>query len=321
MKNTIQPELQHGHPIHTYLKETEFIHQLLEEISATDPAKEYQKFYNIFNQLGTIERRFERKENQLFPFLEEKGWTGPSRNMWSFHDTLREMLRIVRKNVEEGDYTSTPQNLELLKQNIHRLLNVEESVLFPNAMEILSNEDWIQMRKGEEEIGWMLNSPPLPYPNTQEYIHPSMDTQLRSDVSFSEGAQLYDQGYMSIEQVNLLFKTLPIDLTFVDEHDKVIFYNRGEERVFPRSAGIIGREVRFCHPPKSVDTVLQILETFKSGKKDEASFWITYKGRLIYIRYFAVRDADRKYKGVVEMSQDITDIKNIEGERRLLEWN
>lgn len=126
---------------------------------------------------------------------------------------------------------------------------------------------------------------------------------------------------MSIEQVNLLFKTLPIDLTFVDEHDKVIFYNRGEERVFPRSAGIIGREVRFCHPPKSVDTVLQILETFKSGKKDEASFWITYKGRLIYIRYFAVRDADRKYKGVVEMSQDITDIKNIEGERRLLEWN
>lgn len=91
--------------------------------------------------------------------------------------------------------------------------------------------------------------------------------------------------------------------------------------MFPRSAGIIGREVRFCHPPKSVDTVLQILETFKSGKKDEASFWITYKGRLIYIRYFAVRDADRKYKGVVEMSQDITDIKNIEGERRLLEWN
>lgn len=162
MKNTIQPELQHGHPIHTYLKETEFIHQLLEEISATDPAKEYQKFYNIFNQLGTIERRFERKENQLFPFLEEKGWTGPSRNMWSFHDTLREMLRIVRKNVEEGDYTSTLQNLELLKQNIHRLLNVEESVLFPNAMEILSNEDWIQMRKGEEEIGWMLNSPLYP---------------------------------------------------------------------------------------------------------------------------------------------------------------
>ena len=111
-----------------------------------------------------------------------------------------------------------------------------------------------------------------------------------------------------------------LDLTYVDENDKVIFYNRGEERVFPRSAGIIGREVKFCHPPKSVDTVLRILEEFRKGTKSESSFWINYKERLIYIRYFAVRDANKNYKGVIEMSQDITDIKKIEGEKRLLDW-
>ena len=141
-----------------------------------------------------------------------------------------------------------------------------------------------------------------------------------TDVVFDEKAQHFDEGYMTVEQVNLLLKTLPIDITFVDEHDKVIFYNRGEERVFPRSAGIIGREVKFCHPPKSVGTVLKIVEAFRNGTQNEANFWLNFRGRLIYVRYFAVRDAQKNYKGVIEMSQDITDIKTIEGERRLLEW-
>ena len=240
--------------------------------------------------------------------------------MWSFHDTIREMFRIVRKNLEDQDFTSAKHNTNLISQNLYRLLEVEENVLFPNALEMLSEEDWIKMRKGEDEIGWMLSEAPPKFPKESEYIHPSQDTERRTDVVFNENAAHYDEGYMTVEQVNLLFKTLPIDLTYVDENDKVIFYNRGEERVFPRSAGIIGREVRFCHPPKSVDTVLQILEAFRKGEQNEASFWINYKERLIYIRYFAVRDAQKRYKGVIEMSQDITDIKQINGEKRLLEW-
>lgn len=100
----------------------------------------------------------------------------------------------------------------------------------------------------------------------------------------------------------------------------MIFYNRGEERTFPRSKNIIGREVRFCHPPKSVDTVLKILEEFKKGTQNVADFRIHVKGRYILIRYFAVRDNDGIYRGVVEMSQDITDIQTLEGEQRLLDW-
>jgi hypothetical protein len=125
---------------------------------------------------------------------------------------------------------------------------------------------------------------------------------------------------MSLEQINLLLTVMPFDLTYVDENDRVIFYNRGDERVFPRSAGVIGREVRFCHPPKSVGTVLEILEEFRAGRKDVAEFWIGFKGRTIHIRYFAVRDGQKNYKGVIEVSQDITEIRKIEGEKRLLSW-
>jgi PAS domain S-box-containing protein len=309
-----------GHPIQNYLDETALIHKIADEIIQIDIEKEYQKFYNALNQLATIERRFERKENQLFPFLEKKGWIGPSQNMWSFHDIIRQIFRIVRQNIEDKNLISAKHNTELAIQNINRLLEVEETVLFPNALEILSDDEWKVMRKGEDEIGWMLTDAPPKYPNEPEYIHPSQDIERRTDVVFDEKAVHYDEGYMTVEQVNLLFKTLPVDLTYVDENDKVIFYNRGDERVFPRSAGIIGREVRFCHPPKSVDTVLKILEAFRKGEQNEASFWINFKERLIYIRYFAVRNSEKEYKGVIEMSQDITDIKQIDGERRLLEW-
>lgn len=320
MVDTEYSTLEKGHPISIYLQEKNVIYNLINELVETDPEIEYQKFYNIFNNLTTIEKRFARKENQFFPYLEKHHWDGPSKGMWSFHDTLREQMRMLRADLENKNIEKVKLNLEYLLEGIYRLLNVEESVLFPNALNLLEEKDWIAMRKGEDEIGWMLEKTPSNYPENQ-YIHPSEDFTQR-DMNFtSADAAHYDEGYMTVDQVNLLFKTLPLDLTYVDENDKVIFYNRGEERVFPRSAGIIGREVKFCHPPKSVDTVLKILEKFRKGTKNEASFWINFKERLIYIRYFAVRDADKNYKGVIEMSQDITDIKKIEGEQRLLDWN
>lgn len=312
--------LEKGHPVSIYFQENEMINDLINELVESDPEVDFQKFYNIFNQLATIEKRFVRKENQLFPYLEKYNWNGPSKGMWSFHDTLREQLRLIRVYIETKNYEKLKINLEYLLDGIYRLLEIEETTLFPNALSLLKEEDWVIMRKGEEEIGWMLKETPPNYPENQ-YIHPSEDLTERNLDFTSKEASHFDEGYMTIEQVNLLFKTMPLDITYVDENDKVIFYNRGEERVFPRSAGIIGREVKFCHPPKSVDTVLKILEEFKKGAKNEASFWINYKERLIYIRYFAVRDNDKNYKGVIEMSQDITDIKKIEGEQRLLDWN
>ncbi|WP_140485006.1 DUF438 domain-containing protein [Flavobacterium sp. GSA192] len=311
--------LPEGHPIRVYFQENDLIHFLLEELSNTNPEEDFQKYTNVFNELCTIEKRFARKENQLFPFLEKKNWVGPSQGMWSFHDNLREQFRLIRYYLKTQNPEKISTNTPFLVDGIYRLMHVEETVLFPNALDLLSEEDWIKMRVGEEEIGWMLPNTPAPFPAV-EYVHPAEDVTPR-ELTFSlENTSHYDEGYMTVEQVNLLFKTMPLDLTYVDENDRVIFYNRGEERVFPRSSGIIGREVKFCHPPKSVGTVLKILEEFRKGTQNESSFWINYKERLIYIRYFAVRDADKNYRGVIEMSQDITDIKKIEGEKRLLDW-
>lgn len=314
-------KLPEGHPVKVYYAEKELIDTILTELFEVDASEDFQKYYNIFNQLSTIEKRFVRKENQLFPYLEKHGWDGPSKGMWSFHDTLRAQLKLMREFNEAKNVVKIEENKNYLIEGIRRLLLIEDERLFPNAMDLLSEEEWKEFYIGDEEIGWMLPQKPTPYPAPKDtYVHPSEDFEQR-DISFSlENTFHYDEGYMTPEQVNLIFRFLPMDLTYVDENDKVVFYNRGDDRVFSRSKGIIGREVRFCHPPKSVGMVLQIIDEFRAGTKDVADFWFTFKDRCIYIRYFAIRDNEKNYRGVLEMSQDITDIKNITGEKRLLDW-
>jgi PAS domain S-box-containing protein len=311
-----------GHPVKVYYEEREIITSLLLELKEVNIDSEFQKYYNIFNQLSEIEKRFVRKENQLFPYLEKYGWTGPSQGMWSFHDNLRDQIRLLNSYNEERNTSKIKNILPFLLEGLERLITVEDQKLFPNAMRLLSDSDWMEFYVGDEEIGWMLPQKPSKYAGKNiTYVHPSQDTTER-DLSFSlEDTFHYDEGYMTPEQVNLLLRFLPVDLTYVDENDKVIFYNRGEDRVFARSKGIIGREVKFCHPPKSVDMVLRIVEEFKAGTKDVAEFWFDFQGKSIHVRYFAIRDKNNEYKGVLEMSQDVTDIKKLEGQKRLLEWD
>jgi hypothetical protein len=320
---TTVEKLPTGHPVKVYYQESELIQNLLAELYDVNPVADFQKYFNIFNQLTTIEKRFSRKENQLFPYLERHGWEGPSQGMWSFHDNLRDQIRLLNTYNSERNTEKIVDNIPYLVEGIKRLLTIEDMKLFPNSMELLSEDEWKEFYQGDEEIGWMLLEKPLPYPAIEQetYVHPSEDYTQR-DLSFSlENTFHYDEGYMTPEQVNLLLRFLPVDITFVDENDKVIFYNRGDDRVFPRSKGIIGREVRFCHPPKSVDMVLRIVAEFKAGTKDVAEFWFNFRGRIIHIRYFAIRDNDKKYRGVIEMSQDVTDIQKLKGEKRLLDWD
>ncbi|MBD1262250.1 DUF438 domain-containing protein [Maribacter polysiphoniae] len=314
--------LPKGHPISVYYEEGALINDLLMELQESDPVEDFEKYFNIYNQLTTIEKRFARKENQLFPYLEKHGWKGPSQGMWSFHDNLRDQMRLINTYNSERNTEKIVDNLPYLIDGIKRLMSIEDMRLFPTALELLTEDEWKEFYQGDEEIGWMLLEKPAPYPMVEDtYVHPSEDFKKR-DLSFSlENTFHYDEGYMTPEQVNLLLRFLPVDITYVDENDKVIFYNRGDDRVFARSKGIIGREVRFCHPPKSVDMVLRIVDEFKAGTKDVAEFWFNFKGRVIHIRYFAIRDTDKNYKGVIEMSQDITEIQKLEGQKRLLDWD
>jgi len=142
---------------------------------------------------------------------------------------------------------------------------------------------------------------------------------LRSDHAL-EGPLQFETGTLSEDEIEAILNTLPVDITFVDKEDRVRYFNKLGERIFARTKAVIGRKVQKCHPQESVHVVNKILDSFKSGKKDAAEFWIPKGDRLVHIRYFAVRGKNGEYVGTMEVTQDIADLKKIEGEKRLLEW-
>jgi len=253
--------------------------------------------------------------------------------MWSLHDEIRSLAKTFSKAVEENDEKTVSYILPVLLREAGEMTIKEEKVLLPTSARLLTEDDWKAIREGEDEIGWMIEPPP---PWNPKQDHPDYNEDIRkeqtldhtnpvpftaSDKSHSLiGGINLDVGTLTPDQINLIFKHMPFDVTYVDEFDEVRYYNKGDVRVFPRSPGIIGRQVKYCHPPKSIHIVEKIIAAFKNGKKNEANFWVNYGGKLIYIQYFAVRDDSGNYKGILEITYDTTTARSLEGEKLLLDW-
>jgi len=277
---------------------TEF-HEAINLLQTQPPASLKSKKAEISNRLealAKVEVHYQRKENQLFPLLEKHGITAPPQVMWSTHDEIRKLIKNTRAALSSEDSAGLVDCGEKLAQKVEDMTYKETKVLFPMAMEVLTREDW------------------------DEILHANAQKGMPKAVGV-EGLLSLDTGLLNAEQLNLILTHLPVDITFIDENDVVRYYSEGKERIFPRSREVIGRKVQNCHPPKSVHIVNRILEEFKAGKRDVAEFWINLKDKSVYIRYFAVRDRQRRYAGTLEVTQDITSIKTLEGERRLLDWH
>lgn len=307
LEKQVVPGLPAGHPVHTYMLENRVAEDIMKEVEKEHDSGPLQ---GLLGRLAEIETHYVRKENQLFPILEAKGISGPSKVMWSLHDDIRAMLRDLQKKAKSGG--TRDMEIKALLHMIRDMIFKEEHIFFPMALESLTEEDWGRVRKGEEEAGYAWVRPEADW----KPAGPGLDQGLIAD---KIGSVALDTGLLNIEQVNLLLTHLPVDISFVNENDEVVYYSQTPERIFPRSPGIIGRKVQNCHPPKSVDTVERILISFKDGSKDSADFWIEMKGRFIHIRYFAVRDREGKYRGTLEVSQDVTDIRRLQGQKRLLD--
>ena len=306
------PGLPAGHPVHTLMLENRAAEDILKELEAiSDFVRGKEKLLGILDRLAQIDKHFLRKENQLFPIIETKGITGPSKVMWALHDDIRTFIKDVRKRIVDGKMEKVAA--ESLAKMVNDMIYKEEHILFPMTLETLSEDEWAKVRKGEEEIGFAWVKPETEW-------KPSAGSFQQELLAEKVGSLNLDTGQLTAEQVNLILTHLPVDLSFVNENDEVVYYSATPERIFPRSPGVIGRKVHNCHPPKSVDTVEKILASFRAGTKDVAEFWIQMRGRVLFIRYFAVRDSAGKYRGCLEVSQDITEIQKLTGQKRLLDW-
>lgn len=319
------------HPLGILLEEHRILLQLLEKLSTTADiigqacdvvyvGDDLTRMKKIIEELSDAEKHYVREENVLFPVLEKHGITEPPAIMWMEHDKIRESKKQIYGMVqkyEARDFQEFKKGLlertRLLNSMLSSHIFKENTVLYPAALKVIPEEEWSGIRQDFDEIGYCCFTP-------KNLIRAPTTVRDKTRNSLSgEGTLQFETGSLSKEEIGAILDTIPVDISFVDASDAVKYFNKAEKRIFVRTKAVIGRKVQMCHPQKSVHVVNKIVEAFKSGKKDSAEFWISMNNRLVHIRYFAVRDKGGKYLGTLEVTQDITDIKKIEGQKRLLD--
>jgi hypothetical protein len=333
-KEKTEMEIAPENPVNILMEEHKILLRFLEEmdtiIKKVQQAKDAKIVNEVIPQLRHIaedfmdtEKHYLREENVLFPILEKHGVTEPPAIMWTEHTKLREQKKRFHRLTADYDKMSfedfkgqlcevASSLYEILSSHIFK----ENNVLFPTALQVVTEQEWRDARREFDEIGYCCFTP-------EELISRQEGEKVeeaRATATAPTATLQFDTGALSKEEIEAILDTLPIDISFVDRNDAVKYFNKAEERIFVRSKSVIGRKVQMCHPQKSVHVVNSIIDAFKKGEKEVAEFWIQMNSRLVHIRYFAVRDKNGKYLGTMEVTQDLTDLKKIEGERRLLDW-
>jgi len=319
-----------GHPLDILSKENEALQKQGDKIKhfqfAVENGTKSQSdkkviigIHTLFNELMDIEKHYLKLENLLFPFLEKYQITGPPMVMWGKHDETRAFLKSSIQLLTENN-NATNEELsgffELIfiptLKAVSDMVYKEKQILFPMAMDTLTEIDWYEILQQSEDIGYCLYYPGIIW-------KPEVSNYDLNDVKYNDKVKL-STGSFSPEELEGFLNSLPVDFTFVDKNDKVKYFSEGRNRVFPRSKAIIGRLVQYCHPPSSVHIVDQILSDFKSGSQEQAKFWIQMGDKFVHIAYFAVKDKNGDYLGTVEMSHDVAEYRRLEGERRILNY-
>ena len=316
-----------GHPVDSFQRENQVVSGLVEELrSLLDriqagggervPEAAAVRWQEVLLRLARIDVHYKRKEYLLFPFLERAGITAPPKVMWGLHDEIREQVKAALElaagaaGMELAEFTLARQlSLDPLLDAVAGMVEKEEKVLLPLALEHLADSEWGAVQEQWDEFGAGLAAPAGPW-------RPAPPARVAAVVP--EEAIGLPSGNLTVPQLVGLLNALPCDITFVDADDRVAYFSEGRERVFERNRAIIGRRVHDCHPPASVHIVEQVVDDLRSGRRDVAEFWIQMRGRFVHIRYFAVRGDAGEYQGTLEVTQDVTAIRALEGERRLL---
>lgn len=328
VKNTDHPELDvPGHPVHTMKQENIVIKSLVNDYllinlkkwkKTQDPAL-LTNIQNALQDLSTIHKHYTRKETSIFPIMNKHGLTAPPEVMWGVDDKIRRLIgeALVESKKKPVDPEELDTKIQLAAAEVLEMIFKEEEIMIPMMADVTSDQEWKNVKDEEKDIGYTLIQEPMNWvPST------SNSTETSGPLAINKLSSLFinfKKGSLNLEQLNLILDILPFGLTFIDENDKVAYFGGGAH-IYNASKNAIGNNVFSCHMPESRDVVKQVFDLLKSGEKDMVEYWFTPKrmGKMLYLRYYAVRDEKGAYKGVLEVAEDITRIKKLTGEKRKL---
>jgi DUF438 domain-containing protein len=287
----------------------------LQEYRENSNNERLQALQKAFEPMMQLHLHYLKKENLIFPYMEQHGITAPPKVMWGVDDDIRtlvkEALRLMSE--AENDAQSIISMAELAMTKTNEMIFKEENILLPMVIETLTQEEWEKIAKESGDLGYCLISAPQIFTSD---VSDEKDQSIQEDVP--SAMVVMPTGRFMPEELSAMLNALPVDITFVDKDDTVKYFSEGSERIFPRTKAIIGRKVINCHPPASMHIVENILADFKAGKKDHEDFWLSIAGKFILIRYYAVRSPQGVYLGTLEVTQDIGPVRQITGEKRLV---
>jgi uncharacterized protein len=319
-----------GHPVDVMKHENKELIAVVSEIlsvleeTESDPQADVKpaimKLRGLFNSLFDVDKHYQRKEYLLFPYLENQGITGPPKVMWGKHDEIRELIKgsietLQNESITHDEFIALSEMvLHPAVRGVSDMIPKEEEILFPMALDKLSEKEWYEISNQSLEIGYCLYDPKVEW-------KPSWAAGVSLNDAQKSGSHIQlPSGSFSAEELLCILNTLPVDITFVDKDDKVKYFSQGAERIFQRSRAILNRDVRHCHPPASAHIVDKIIDDFKIGKQSRAPFWINMGGKMIHIEYFALRNEKGEYQGTLEVSHNVNVYRELQGEQRILSY-
>ena len=327
-KGTIEEIHQHpsnailipGHPLNTLMRENLAISRIMNQeikpyLKNLDGEESYKYLLEGVNHLSQIELHYQKKENLFFPYMEKYGIVAPPQVMWGVDDEIRADIKEIKTLLEQDSKVDSviTQKIEDVMTRVEEMIFKEENIMAPMLLDHLTQEEWKKIADESHEIGFLIKKVSEWNP-----VIPTKDAVVKEEENVQEGLIKLPSGIFTTEQLTCMLNTLPFDITFVDKDDFVKYFSEGKERTFIRTRSIIGRNVSNCHPPASVHIVEKIVNDFKTGRKDQEDFWIKLGDKFVLIRYYAVRNDKGEYLGVLEVTQDIKEIQQIVGEKRLV---
>lgn len=308
------------HPLRLYRQENEAMYDYFDDgVHMLRCTFDQEAWIRYAKEAQVYKTHLVRKQNQLYPRLGDKGITGPLRIFWSYDDDVKNALTEFEKATLDGNEKAIQSAFYTVYDVTAFLMRIEEKLLYPAAFKLLTLNEFIKMEVGDDEIGYAFIEPPAHSQKERQMMRGLEILMLHHDGSDLSGDTILNlsTGRMSLRQLNLMLSHLPFDLTFIDENDLVRFYNSRADRLFPRSAGVIGRDVKNCHPRESLAKVEALIEDLRIGQRAYADFWYPRGEEMILVRYIAVRDNSDVFRGILELAMDLTPYQKIEGVHRL----
>ena len=285
-----------GHPLNQLTEENKALNDLIEELRPKVADK--TATVDDVNRVRQLSVHYAKKGDLLYPKLKvDYAIGGPSMVMWTVDGDIRDQLGDLAKSSQSVDdwYRRFDELLTRAQEMIYK----EQNILFPICAENFTTQDWYQIYKDTAQYEEIFGVKRLAWPEAEHALAESSAPAGTADNTIA-----LIGGTFTLDQLDAMLNTMPMEVTFVDHEDINRYFNDGE-KVFKRPTTAIGRDVFSCHPPKVEPIVRGIIDSFRKGDRDNVAVWLEKQGRPFYVNYMAVRDKNKKYLGTLELVQDM----------------